>query len=353
MRLSYRIEGQLVDKASTPKAMQNALIARLKIKSLLDVGERKAIQEGSFEVTLDGKRHEFYASFLPTEHGERCLLRRICKDVAPPIDLLHFTVTAPPVLRPGAAHSMDVWAHLAKQRREVIERAREEAGESIQIKTKGPARVARGSVLSVRLNFPDLTVDPPEDSILWEGEAGNATFIVRVPETSRPGPLPGAAVIYTNGLQVCRLTFVLQIGTQTSATEPIATDMRRHRRAFASYASADRDAVLARIQGLQKGAPDLDVFLDVARLRSGENWQVKLQRELLSRDVLYLFWSEAASRSQWVEWEWRCGLREHGIGFIDPVPLVSPERVPPPNELAGQLHFNDWVLAYMRNHAAS
>ncbi len=38
---------------------------------------------------------------------------------------------------------------------------------------------------------------------------------------------------------------------------------------------------------------------------------------------------------------------ERGLEFIDPVPLVSPDKVKPPPELAGQLHFNDWVLAYM------
>ena len=33
----------------------------------------------------------------------------------------------------------------------------------------------------------------------------------------------------------------------------------------------------------------------------------------------------------------------------DPVPLAPPNLVPPPPELADQLHFNDWVLAYVRN----
>jgi hypothetical protein len=33
------------------------------------------------------------------------------------------------------------------------------------------------------------------------------------------------------------------------------------------------------------------------------------------------------------------------LEFIDPVPLVSPEQVPPPPELATK-HFNDWILAF-------
>lgn len=126
----------------------------------------------------------------------------------------------------------------------------------------------------------------------------------------------------------------------------------RTRRAFASYASSDRDAVLARVQGIQKAVPTIDVFLDVARLRSGDNWREALQQELIGRDVLYLFWSEAASRSRWVDWEWRCALKQHGIRLIDPVPLVSPEVVPPPPGLALLLHFNDWILAFMTNQSA-
>ena len=68
--------------------------------------------------------------------------------------------------------------------------------------------------------------------------------------------------------------------------------------------------------------------------------------------MLYLFWSDAARQSPWVEREWRCAYENRGVDFIDPVPLVSPEVVPPPSELA-DLHFNDWVLAYKRRASAS
>jgi hypothetical protein len=64
--------------------------------------------------------------------------------------------------------------------------------------------------------------------------------------------------------------------------------------------------------------------------------------------IFYLFWSKNASKSEWVEREWKCALNHGGIDFIDPVPLVSPDEAPPPSELA-ELHFNDWVLAFIRN----
>jgi hypothetical protein len=50
--------------------------------------------------------------------------------------------------------------------------------------------------------------------------------------------------------------------------------------------------------------------------------------------------------------EWRYALAERGIEFIHPVPLVPPDRVPPPPELAA-LHFNDSYLAFLKERQTS
>src|SRR5207248_3690522 len=139
------------------------------------------------------------------------------------------------------------------------------------------------------------------------------------------------------------------VGSRETLREALPVREQRLRTAFASYASQDRDAVLARVQGIQKALPSLDVFLDVASLRSGQRWKEQLQEAVTKRDTFYLFWSRHAKESQWVDWEWRTALAARGIDFIDPVPLAPPEEVPPPRELAEHLHFNDWVLAFLRN----
>jgi hypothetical protein len=90
----------------------------------------------------------------------------------------------------------------------------------------------------------------------------------------------------------------------------------------------------------------LDVFYAPQSLRSGEKWRSRLAEEIERRDVFYLFWSRAAKESVWVEWEWRHALKVRGADYIDPVPLASPRQVPPPEELA-DLHFNDWMLAWL------
>jgi hypothetical protein len=97
---------------------------------------------------------------------------------------------------------------------------------------------------------------------------------------------------------------------------------------------------------MKKVAPDLDVFVDVLSLRSGDNWQQKLEEHVPTKDTFYLFWSQHASRSEWVEREWRLALVRRGISYIDPVPLELPDAVPPPSELTA-LHFSDPYLVYI------
>ena len=207
-------------------------------------------------------------------------------------------------------------------------------------------------MLSVSLRIDELTADTLEGTILWDGEIGNVTFSISVPNRISSGIKSGFATVHVGSLRIAAIHFFITIGRKARSSDQVFSRGVKHRTAFASYASEDRDAVLARIQGIQKVAPKLEVFLDVLNLRSGEDWSKRLRKEIPSRDIFYLFWSESASRSNWVEMEWRCALEARGLDFIDPVPLVSPSKVSPPRELASR-HFNDWVLAFMRGQQSN
>jgi hypothetical protein len=266
------------------------------------------------------------------------------------VDKVHFSVTSQTHVRPGDSFVIDIWAHLEKQRKEVVRRAqRAFPGSKSQIRTKGPVKVARGTVLTVRLRISDLTVEEYEDTVLWEGEIGNAQFAISVPQNVSKGKKTGLATIHANGMQIARIYFIIEVGKKTSHTKSLRTKQRKIRKAFASYASDDRKSVLARVQGMEKINPKLEVFVDSVSLQSGQYWGKELWKVIPKQDVFYLFWSRSAARSEWVEKEWRCALKTRGLDFIDPVPLESPEEAPPPPELASK-HFNDWMLAFMRNN---
>ena len=79
LRLRYRVDGSLLDATPPPKQMQLALASRIKIMSSLDIAERRLPQDGRMRVKVSGKDYDLRVSFLPTAHGEKCVLRVLDK----------------------------------------------------------------------------------------------------------------------------------------------------------------------------------------------------------------------------------------------------------------------------------
>ena len=79
VRLRYRVDGALIDMPPPPKNLQIALASRLKIMSSLDIAERRLPQDGRMRVKVSGKDIDLRVSFLPTVHGEKCVLRVLDK----------------------------------------------------------------------------------------------------------------------------------------------------------------------------------------------------------------------------------------------------------------------------------
>ncbi|MFH1355059.1 MAG: GspE/PulE family protein, partial [Candidatus Omnitrophota bacterium] len=79
LRVRYRIDGALHDIFRIPKKNQNAILARLKIISNLDITENRIPQDGRFKVRFEGKEVDFRVSSLPTTFGQKFVLRALDK----------------------------------------------------------------------------------------------------------------------------------------------------------------------------------------------------------------------------------------------------------------------------------
>ena len=75
IRVRYRQDGILRETISPPKAMQSAMVSRVKIMADLDIAEKRRPQDGKFQIRLDGRNIDFRVSILPTIHGEKVVLR--------------------------------------------------------------------------------------------------------------------------------------------------------------------------------------------------------------------------------------------------------------------------------------
>ncbi len=70
-----RVDGVLRELEEVPRAIQNSLISRIKILSDMDIGERRAPQDGRFMVTVGTRKVDMRVSSLPTQYGEKIVMR--------------------------------------------------------------------------------------------------------------------------------------------------------------------------------------------------------------------------------------------------------------------------------------
>lgn len=79
LRIRYRIDGNLQEALTVSKRNQNAILARLKIMSKLDITESRIPQDGRFKIKLEGKEIDFRVSVLPIAYGSKVVLRALDK----------------------------------------------------------------------------------------------------------------------------------------------------------------------------------------------------------------------------------------------------------------------------------
>ncbi len=79
LRIRYRIDGHLYEVFRLPKKNQNAILARIKIISGLDITEARLPQDGRFKVRMRDREIDFRVSALPTTFGQKFVLRTLDK----------------------------------------------------------------------------------------------------------------------------------------------------------------------------------------------------------------------------------------------------------------------------------
>jgi type IV pilus assembly protein PilB len=77
-----RVDGVVRELTRVPRAAVAGVTTRLKIMGQLDITQRRVPQDGGFAITVDGERHEFGITAVPTARGERVVLRVLRRGAA-------------------------------------------------------------------------------------------------------------------------------------------------------------------------------------------------------------------------------------------------------------------------------
>jgi general secretion pathway protein E len=75
----FRIDGVLRDRLEPPRALAPLLVSRIKVMAKLDIAERRVPQDGRVTLRIGGQDVDARVSTIPTQHGERVVLRLLEK----------------------------------------------------------------------------------------------------------------------------------------------------------------------------------------------------------------------------------------------------------------------------------
>jgi general secretion pathway protein E len=75
LRVRLRIDGVLAELPSPPRALQAAVVSRIKLLAELDIAQRRAPQDGRIRVRLEERELDLRISTVPTLFGESVVLR--------------------------------------------------------------------------------------------------------------------------------------------------------------------------------------------------------------------------------------------------------------------------------------
>lgn len=269
-------------------------------------------------------------------------LMRIAEDARPEtvqLDQVDFSAIIPKTMKAGG-YSMIQVVMYEKDFRDEVDALIKAAEEPVHETRSGKVTAPRNAKVRIVLSSPDVNIDDYMEEGEWSGGYRVFGFPVQLPVDFDKHQVLFVATVYIQGVIATKLKFVASCTGKGSLKPQV--QRRDVNSAFISYASEDRPWVISIVQGMQKVRPDLDIFLDVAKLRSGEDWESRLYKEIDDRDVLYLCWSRHAKKSKWVGREWRYAFNTKGIEGIEPVPIEPAETCPPPKALS-KLHFNDYL----------
>lgn len=75
VQVRFRVDGLLATSLELPHKVHAAVVARVKILASARLDEKRKPQDGRFSASFDGNRIDFRVSILPTNHGEKVVMR--------------------------------------------------------------------------------------------------------------------------------------------------------------------------------------------------------------------------------------------------------------------------------------
>jgi serine/threonine-protein kinase len=311
-------------------------------------------------VTDKAKEKRFSADRDEPASGESSAAAAAKPDI--PLEDVRFTAFHPKEASVETWYTLLVYAHIEAAGATVqtdAEKFRAEMGNiPKQAPSAAPARLARGTEISIVPDCEGVTFNPERISLRWAEDMHRAWFRFRAGKD-----LAGTAgnlrvTVYVGPLIVAMIKSGMLFNEAAAVTAPpekpdnaaaATAHMYRRDQIFISYSHQDTPVVLACKNAYQ--ALGFGVLIDIETLRSGQDWNRELRNMIDQADIFQLFWSERSASSMYCKEEWDYALAKQRASikppdFIRPVFWEKP--MPRPPETLGHLHFDFIPLPKMQ-----
>lgn len=157
LTIRYRIDGILREAMTLPKTSTESITARIKVLSNLKLDEKRLPQDGRFKIDLDGEKVSFRVSVLPTQYGEKTVMR---------------------ILREGGGgFTLETLGFHGDGLENIHNATKQKTG---LILTTGPTGSGKSTTLYTLmdiLNTPDVNISTVEDPIEYQMKRVNQTQV--------------------------------------------------------------------------------------------------------------------------------------------------------------------------------
>lgn len=276
------------------------------------------------------------------------------------IDAVDCSVFASQNIVPGTTSLLRVSFH----RRDQLEALQRKLGRTARASPSQlmAIKICRGDRITVQFDGDDqISADEPVQHVAWRGETETLQFKITCSQHVSVNELHPLVRIWVNERYIGRFVLDFVCGAAPSGAESagVCRAVQGLEPLFVSYSR--RDWLRAKHLAEDFEAVRIRPFIDVLRLRSGEDWERRLLQEIDGCNSFCVIWSHAAKKSDWVKKEYKRAVdRQTDEKDRRPEIIVIPKpsrrrlwerkSVPQPWDFAARFHHSPLEIDLVHIH---
>jgi len=262
-------------------------------------------------------------------------------------DTVFSSIYAPAETRQKSHILVQLFLHLYEETEKVRSLAQEsdknaERRDYIPLQCK----LKKDDMVDVQLNiYGETLLMSEKKSIIWKGAFTKCSFDYFVPKDIDVDELSCMALLTVNEIPVGEMRFITKIVETPRKLNPEII-AHKYNKVFISYAHKDESKVKSFHEGLKLAG--IEHFFDRAYLQAGDVFPQVIQDYINSADLFVLFWSENASKSEYVDRERKQALelafpqvKPQQAAKLSIYPMSIEPRAELPSDMKDNYHFGE------------